>query len=41
MMSALVEIRTVNKWYGSYHALRHVTLDVHAGERLAICGPSE
>ena len=39
-MAALVEMRLVNKWYGSYHALHDVTLDVHAGERLAICGPS-
>ena len=40
MTPALVELRRVNKWYGRYHALRDVSLDVYAGERLAICGPS-
>ena len=39
-MRPLIELRRVNKWYGKYHALRDVTLDVHSGERLAICGPS-
>jgi len=30
----------INKWYGSYHALRNVNLNVRRGERIVICGPS-
>nr|WP_236036261.1 amino acid ABC transporter ATP-binding protein [Rhizorhabdus histidinilytica] len=30
----------VGKWYGDYHALRNVSLDVARGERIVICGPS-
>ena len=30
----------INKWYGSYHALRNVNLLVRRGERIVICGPS-
>ncbi|ERM01354.1 ABC transporter [Brucella intermedia 229E] len=30
----------VNKWYGTYHALRNINLTVSRGERIVICGPS-
>jgi general L-amino acid transport system ATP-binding protein len=30
----------INKWYGAYHALRDVDLQVASGERVVICGPS-
>jgi polar amino acid transport system ATP-binding protein len=30
----------INKWYGTYHALRDVNLNVRRGERIVICGPS-
>jgi len=30
----------VNKWYGSFHVLRNVNLDVSRGEKIVICGPS-
>jgi ABC-type polar amino acid transport system ATPase subunit len=33
-------MRNINKWYGSYHALRDVNLTVAKGERIVICGPS-
>jgi ABC-type polar amino acid transport system ATPase subunit len=36
----VVEMRGVNKWYGDYHALRDVELDVRAGEKVVVCGPS-
>ena len=39
-MTPAVEIRNVNKWYGSYHALRDVTLSVAKGEKIVVCGPS-
>ncbi|MDC7677457.1 amino acid ABC transporter ATP-binding protein [Asticcacaulis machinosus] len=37
---AFIELNSVNKWYGEYHALRDVTLSVEKGERIVICGPS-
>jgi ABC-type polar amino acid transport system ATPase subunit len=36
----IIQIRTLDKWYGAYHALRSVDLDVAAGEKIVICGPS-
>lgn len=38
--SAAVSINALNKWYGNYHALKDVDLDVPAGSRVIICGPS-
>jgi general L-amino acid transport system ATP-binding protein len=35
-----VEIVGLNKWYGEFHALRGVDLEVMRGERIVICGPS-
>src|SRR3984885_3656635 len=35
-----IEIVGLNKWYGAFHALRDVSLDVRRGERIVICGPS-
>jgi general L-amino acid transport system ATP-binding protein len=35
-----VDMQGVNKWYGAFHALRDVTLQVAQGERVVICGPS-
>jgi general L-amino acid transport system ATP-binding protein len=36
----LVRITGLNKWYGAYHALRGIELEVAQGERIVICGPS-
>jgi len=36
----MISIQNVHKWYGSYHALRDVSLSVKQGERVVICGPS-
>ena len=37
---SLIALSGVHKWYGAYHALRNVSLEVEAGERIVICGPS-
>lgn len=36
----LLSIRGLNKWFGAYHALRDVDLQVARGERIVVCGPS-
>ncbi len=35
-----VRLESVNKYYGTYHALRNVDLTVAKGERIVVCGPS-
>ncbi len=30
----------VNKWFGDFHVLRDIDLDVSRGEKIVICGPS-
>ncbi|NDH26417.1 MAG: amino acid ABC transporter ATP-binding protein [Rhodobacteraceae bacterium] len=35
-----ISINEMNKWYGSFHALRDIDLTVNRGERIVICGPS-
>jgi general L-amino acid transport system ATP-binding protein len=36
----IVRIAGLNKWYGEFHVLRDISLDVGRGERIVICGPS-
>ena len=38
--NSIVNISTLNKWYGDFHVLRDINLDVARGERIVICGPS-
>jgi len=38
--ATIARMRGINKWYGSYHALRDIDLHVTSGERVVICGPS-
>src|SRR3984885_3966167 len=35
-----IEIAGLNKWFGAFHVLRDVSLQVMRGERIVICGPS-
>jgi general L-amino acid transport system ATP-binding protein len=37
---SIVTVAGLNKWYGDFHVLRDVSLDVGRGERIVICGPS-
>lgn len=39
-MPPMIEMRHVNKWYGSFQVLKDVSLTVQKGERVVICGPS-
>ncbi len=36
----VIEIIDMNKWYGEFHVLRDINLEVKRGERIVICGPS-
>lgn len=36
----VISMKGVNKWFGNFHVLRDINLDVHKGERIIICGPS-
>jgi general L-amino acid transport system ATP-binding protein len=38
--SVAVSINNLNKWYGNFHALKNISLEVTSGERIVICGPS-
>jgi general L-amino acid transport system ATP-binding protein len=35
-----VQMVGVNKWYGEFHVLRNIDLNVEPGEKIVICGPS-
>jgi general L-amino acid transport system ATP-binding protein len=38
--SKAIEMMGVNKWFGTFHVLRDINLEVARGERIVICGPS-
>jgi general L-amino acid transport system ATP-binding protein len=40
MAEAIISMKEVNKWFGKFHVLRDISLDVGRGERIVICGPS-
>jgi general L-amino acid transport system ATP-binding protein len=35
-----IVLRDVNKWYGEFHVLRNVNLQVEKGQKVVVCGPS-
>jgi general L-amino acid transport system ATP-binding protein len=36
----IVTIAGLNKWFGDFHVLRDISMDVGRGERIVVCGPS-
>jgi len=36
----VVSMNSVNKWFGHFHVLRDINLEVQKGERIVVCGPS-
>lgn len=40
MSSEVISLTEVNKFYDKFQALKNVSLSVHSGERIVICGPS-
>ena len=37
---SVIQLKGVNKWFGQFHVLSNINLDVKQGERIVICGPS-
>ena len=37
---SVIRLQKVNKWYGEFHVLKDINLDVKKGEKIVICGPS-
>lgn len=37
---SVIEVNRMNKWFGDFHVLRDIDLEVKSGERIVICGPS-
>ncbi|WP_456390602.1 ATP-binding cassette domain-containing protein, partial [Profundibacter sp.] len=40
MGNSAIEMVNVNKWFGDFHVLKDINLQVGSGERVVICGPS-
>lgn len=36
----LISLEDVQKWYGTFHALKSISLSVRKGEKIVLCGPS-
>jgi len=36
----VIVIRKMHKWYGQFHVLKDINLNVERGEKIVICGPS-
>ena len=36
----VIKIDEMHKWFGSFHVLKNINLEVGQGERIVICGPS-
>ena len=40
MSETAIQIRNMNKFFGTFHVLKNINLEVAASERIVICGPS-
>ena len=37
---AMIRLTDVHKWYGEFHALKSINLEVDKGQKVVVCGPS-
>ena len=37
---AVIQLKNMHKWYGEFHVLKDINLEVKRGERIVVCGPS-
>lgn len=40
MAETAIKITEMDKYYGDFHVLKNINLNVHEGERIVVCGPS-
>ena len=40
MAEKIIQMRNVNKWFGSFQVLQNINLDVKEREKVVVCGPS-
>jgi len=40
MNGPIIQFAGVNKWFGKFHVLKDIGLEVGRGERIVVCGPS-
>ena len=38
--NAVIRINQMHKWYGQFHVLKNINLEVQRGEKIVVCGPS-
>ena len=38
--NSIISLQNVNKWFGDFHVLQDVNLEVNRKERIVVCGPS-
>ena len=38
--NTIISLQNVNKWFGDFHVLQDVNLEVNRKERIVVCGPS-
>jgi general L-amino acid transport system ATP-binding protein len=36
----VIQLNQMHKWYGEFHVLKDINLEVKKGERIVVCGPS-
>ena len=36
----IIEVTDLDKFYGTFHALKNINLTIHQGDKIVICGPS-
>jgi polar amino acid transport system ATP-binding protein/general L-amino acid transport system ATP-binding protein len=39
-LSPIIKMQDVEKYFGDFHALKNINLEVNKGEKIVICGPS-
>src|SRR5260221_12312830 len=37
---AMIQMQAVHKWYGDFHVLTDINLEVKKSEKVVVCGPS-
>jgi general L-amino acid transport system ATP-binding protein len=38
--ATIIRMRGVNKWFGQFHVLKDIDLEIGRGEKVVVCGPS-